>query len=41
MNDPVTVGMIAWPVIIFIGACGILGLCLFLIWLFNPFRSGH
>lgn len=41
MNEPITIGMIVWPVLIITGLGGLVALLLFLVWLFNPFRSGH
>jgi hypothetical protein len=41
MSHAVTVGDIFWPVVIITGLCGMGAFFLFLVWLFNPFRSGH
>lgn len=41
MDHAVTVGDVFWIVMAVVGLLGIGGLLLFLVWLFNPFRSGH
>ncbi len=41
MNHAITVGDVIWPLIIIGGLLGFGGFLLFLVWLFNPFRSGH
>jgi len=41
MNEPITIGMIVYPVLVIGGLLGITGFLFFLVWLFNPFRSGH
>jgi hypothetical protein len=41
MNHAITVADVLWPVLIIGGVLGAGALLLGLIWLLNPFRSGH
>ncbi len=41
MGHAITVGDIFWPLLIIGSLVGVGAFLLFLVWLFNPFRSGH
>lgn len=41
MQHAITVGDIFWPLLIIGGLVGIGALLLFIVWLLNPFRTGH
>lgn len=41
MHHAITVGDVIWPILVILGLLGIGGFLIFLIWLFNPFRTGH
>lgn len=41
MNHAITLGDVLAISLIFLGIMGIGGLLMFLVWLFNPWRSGH
>ncbi len=41
MNHAITIGDLVWPALMIGGFAALVFLIFFLIWLFNPFRTGH